>query len=174
MIKVISKKNVGFIYSIITLFSKIAYCLNTFSRTLKLRSLQSKNICLFKSCWKVCKIKVSVIIAIILEYDLICLNKHCDKYALGLKYVKILNMGQGSQYVSVIQRTEYVLTDFWIHIGFQICQYSDNDRTLNIQELYRVLIMSQYRWIILNRTWICPNKSKFEFAIKASFWVCRI
>ena len=43
----------SFIYSNVALFSKIAYYLN--SRALKLTSLQSKNICLFKFRWKGCK-----------------------------------------------------------------------------------------------------------------------
>ena len=52
------KENANFIYSIITLFSKIGYYLTRLSRALTLTSLYSKNICLFKFWWKVCKIKV--------------------------------------------------------------------------------------------------------------------
>ena len=84
-------------------------------------------ICLLRFYWKVCKIKmkkkVCVVMAIIIEYAWTCLNKQGSEYALGLKYVKILNMmnflvWQGSQSVSVKQFTEYVLTEFWIYLGF--------------------------------------------------------
>ena len=38
--------------------------------------------------------KVSVIIAIIIEYARICLNKQGSECASGLTYVKILNMAK--------------------------------------------------------------------------------
>ena len=69
------------------------------------------------------KNKVNVTIAIIIDYAWICVNKQGSEYASGRKYVKILNMAkfwiwQGSQNESVKQRTEYVLTEFWIYLGF--------------------------------------------------------
>ena len=58
------------------------------------------------------------------EYVWMWLNR--QEYALGCKYAKILNMAkfwiwQGSQYVRVLQRSEYVrivLAEFWICFGF--------------------------------------------------------
>ena len=58
------------------------------------------------------------------------------------------------------------------YIAFWICQNmpwwsseynlgSRYARILNMQELYRVLNMSQHGWICLNRTWICLNMSEF-------------
>ena len=58
IIKKDKKKNVSFIDSIVTLIWKIVYYLSGLSQALKFTSLKSKKTtCLFKFCWKVCKIK---------------------------------------------------------------------------------------------------------------------
>ena len=111
------------------------------------------------------------------EYAWMCLNKQDFQYTSGPKYAKVLNIAkfwiwQGSQYASVTQRSEYfriyldrVLKLSWVlnMPGFWIWQ------VLNIQNLYRVLNMSQYGWIYLNRKWICLNMS--EFSITDRFWI---
>ena len=57
------------------------------------------------------KKRVSVVIAITIEYAWICLNEQGSEYTLGLKCVKILNMAkfwtwQGSHNARVTQRSE--------------------------------------------------------------------
>ena len=100
------EENVSFIYSIITLFWKIAFYLSRLNRAFKWRHCSQKHICLFKFRWKVCKIswyvrcikvkkkKVNVIIAIIIkyawnpEYAWICLYKQDSEH------VNILNIAK--------------------------------------------------------------------------------
>ena len=75
------------------------------------------------------------------EYAWICLNKEDYEYAFGPKYAKILKMAkfqiwQGSQYVGITQRLEYVwicldkvlniswilnMPEFWI---WQVSEYA--------------------------------------------------
>ena len=62
---------------------------------------------------------------------------------------------------SVLNMPEYALKEFWIYLGFYICQDSKYWRVLNMQELHRALNMPQYGWICQNRTWICLNISEF-------------
>ena len=69
---------------------------------------------------------------------------------------------------SVLIMPEYASTDFWTHVGFYICQDSEYGRVLNMQELHRVLNMSQYSWICMSRTcmpeyvWIDDNRQGSE------------
>ena len=127
-----SEKKMSFIYSIITLFSKIPYYFNRLSQSsIEIDVIAVKKCMCFQiSCkvWKikVKKVKISVIITIIIEYAWIWLNKQGSECASGLKYVKILNMAkfwmwQGSQYASVSQRSQYA----------RICL----DRVLNISRI---------------------------------------
>ena len=86
-----------------------------------MRSLQSKNISLFKFSLKVCKIKVrkmkvNVVITIIIEYASICLNLSkclnmlgrvlnisCVQICQDSEYARALNMQvtQGSKYATI-------------------------------------------------------------------------
>ena len=56
---------------------------------------------------------------------------------------------------------------FWIWQG-----------VLKFQELHRVLNMSQYGWICLDRTWICLSVSEFIIKFRglkmSRFWICLI
>ena len=92
------------------------------------------------------------------EYASVCLNKQHSECASGLKYAKLLNIvkswiWRGSQFASITQcsdMSEYALTEFWIYLG-----------VLYMQELIKVLNISQYGWVCLNRMWICLNTSEF-------------
>ena len=87
------------------------------------------------------------------EYARMCLDKQDFIYGSSPKYAKILNMAG----FSICER--YMA--FWIcqNMPWQSSKYV---RILNIQELHRVLDMSQYRWLCLNGTWICLNMYKFS------------
>ena len=117
------EKNVSFIYSVITLPSKIAYYLSRLSRALKLTSLLS---CLFKFRWKVCmikakKMKVNVIIISI------SINISINNQS-GLPGVRIW---QGSGYARVSQGSKYdtVCLNMWICL--KISEFMIIDRILN-------------------------------------------
>ena len=74
-----SEKNVSFIYSIVTLFSKTEYYLSR----------------IYYLSWDVClkwKKEVIATITIIIEYAWICLNKQGSNYTYVPKHAKILNM----------------------------------------------------------------------------------
>ena len=76
------------------------------------------------------------------EYTWMCLNKQDFEYASSPKYAKILN-GQGSQYTSVTQHSEYA----------RIC----TDRVLNISW---VLNMSGFlTW--QGAFWTCKSNTEF-------------
>ena len=92
------------------------------------------------------------------EYAWTCLNKDDSEYASGPKYTKILNMTR----LSMCER----YTAYWLcqNMPWQSSEYilgSKYVRVLNRQELHRILNMSQYGFIYLNRTWICLVMSEF-------------
>ena len=83
----------------------------------------------------------------------------------------VLNM-LNSEYGKVLNMAGFSICKhyaaFWIYqnMSWQSSEYIlgskyDFDRVLNMQELYRVLNMSQYGWIYLNKKWICLNMSEF-------------
>ena len=60
-------------------------------------------------------------ITIIIEYAWMCLHKQDFKYALGLKYAKILNCGRvlNMQMLhSMLNMPEYTLAEFWMYLRF--------------------------------------------------------
>ena len=69
------------------------------------------------------------------------------------KYDSALNRWQAIH--SVLNMPEYALTEFWLYIRFSICQDSEYDRVLNMQDLHRVHNMPQYDSICLVGMWIC-------------------
>ena len=160
----------SFISSVITLFWEIAYYLSRLNRVLKLTSLLSKNINLFKFRWKVCKIKVkvNVTITIIIECAWLFLNKQGLEYASIPKYAKILNMSkfwiwQGSLYASVTKVSDYarICLDRVMNIslvlnepGFWIWQGSENPRVTQGSKFFiiwlNVFIVRECAWICLN------------------------
>ena len=101
------------------------------------------------------------------EYAWMCLNKQNSEYASALKHTKLPNMAG----LSICERykafricqnmpwqsSEYIL-------GFRYARIEDSEygRVLNMQELHRVLDMSQYGCVRVNRTWICLNMSEFK------------
>ena len=69
---------------------------------------------------------------------------------------------------SILNMPEYALTEFWIYLGFSMCQDSEcgsqcaSAWLLNMQKWHKIQSMPQYGWICLKRTWICMNMSIFD------------
>ena len=84
------------------------------------------------------------------KYSWMCLNKQDPIYVPGSKCVKILWIWQSSDYGrvfnmrelhSVVNMPEYALADFWIFLGFYLCQDFEYSRVPNVQELDKILNM---------------------------------
>ena len=74
---------------------------------------------------------------------------------------------QGFQYASVTKHSENarICLDRVLNISWVLdarIKDSEYGRVLNMQELHRVLDMSQYGCVRVNRTWICLNMSEFK------------
>ena len=91
------------------------------------------------------------------EYVWMCLNEQHSEYASGPKYVKILCQiympkWQGSQYASITQHYEYarICLDIVLNISWVLnMPGSEHKRVLKMQELHRVLNMSNISWEFL-------------------------
>ena len=104
-----SEKNVSFIYSIVTLFSKTAYYLK---RLIGALHHCSKKTSIFKFRLKVCKIKVEqrklMLLQLLLlntpENAWICLNKKCSEYSrvLNLSDTVHLALSHYIRYLAIL------------------------------------------------------------------------
>ena len=84
------------------------------------------------------------------------------------EYCKVLNI---QALHSVLNMPENTLTEFWIYLGFYICQYSGCSRAVNMQVLHRVLIMSQCCLICLSATGIWLNMSEYNRNMPEYIWI---
>ena len=87
----------------------------------------------------------------------------------------------------IMNMPEYVLTEFWIYLGFYICQDSEHGSVPNMQEFHRILNITQYGWewlrIFLNMSeftlidknipeyvWIYDNRHGSEYVSYNIWW----
>ena len=105
----------------------------------------------------------NVIITILIEYAWINrilkmswgLNMTKFLTRLNSVYCRVLDM---RALYSVLNMPEYILTEFWIYLGFKICQYSEYGRALRAS----ITQGSKYAIIWLN-VWIYYNRQSSEY-----------
>ena len=167
-----SEKNMGFIYSLITLLSKIENYLNKILLSIEIDVILSqKNV--FKFPWKVCKIKVkkikvSIIIAIIIEYVWIFLNKQGSQYGLDPKYAEILNVAK----FWIWQGSQYVIAAFWIcpNMSWQSSEYISGSKYARILNMTGFWIPESYTGFKVLSMFYTIHSMRSFFKLMSTHW----